>query len=121
MSNHTIAMFVNWALNSGSEVNNFLDSIVTNIKPEDRFNNTTIRDQVRSLKAKWTKGSKIERLAVLGWIEDDSVRVFCDLLNQLPQLRKEFKDEINLYGNPKIDDKDLEQYEKEVRKIGRML
>jgi hypothetical protein len=82
----------------------------------ERKTNPRIVEVVRTLKTKWSKGTKIERLAVLGWNENDSCQLFSELLENLPQLRVEYAQQVKIHGKPPdLDDKDLDKFEKAIQ------
>lgn len=112
MSLHTTTMMVRYVVNADAS---FMDELRL-IPFDKRKNDPRIIELVRSLKTQWSQGTKIERLATLGWNEGDSCQLFSELIENLPQIRAEYSQQLRIHGNPpELDDKDLEKFEKAVR------
>ncbi len=112
MSFHTITMMVRWAVTANKERSNLLDEL-RKIPKSEREKDHRILELVRNLKTQWQQGTQIERLAVCGWIEHESISLFCNMLDILPELRTQYKEEERKYGAPpELDNTQLEEYEK---------
>lgn len=114
MSFHAITMFVRWAVSADQKTAELLDSL--KVLPM----NTRKRDPralriVQELKSQWSRGTKIERLATLGWIEHDSLMLFCEMLDNLDSLRSQYREQVRLNGAPpELRDEDVVAYEKAI-------
>jgi len=114
MSFHTITMMVRWAVTADKPTATLLDDL-KKLPLNTRKNDPRVLSIVQELKQKWSSGTKIERLATLGWIEYDSISIFCEMLDNLDKLRKEYLDQVILNGvPPELKDDDVGAYEKAV-------
>jgi hypothetical protein len=111
MSFHTITMMVRWAVTADDNTAKVLEEL------RDMDMNSRMTDPrsiwfVKKMRNDWARGSKIERLATFGWQEYESLQLFCQMLDRLESLRKEFHDRINMVGPPPdLCDEDVELYE----------
>jgi hypothetical protein len=104
-------MFVQWAVTADKKTSDLLDQL-KKIPLEDRKRESRISQIVQDLKIKWSSGTKIERLATLGWIEYDSISIFCNMLDQLDQLRQEYSEQVKINGTPPpFKDEYIKDYE----------
>jgi hypothetical protein len=89
---------------------------------EERKTNPRIVELVRSLKTTWSKGTKIERLATLGWNEYEVCQLFSELLENLPRLRAEYEQQVKAYGKPPdLDDKDLDKFDNAIKEASKAM
>lgn len=117
MSFHTITMFVRWAVTADRDTARMLDEF-RNIPPNERLYDERIVSLVKNLHDSWQYGTRIERLATLGWIPHESVTIFCNMLDNLNELRAQYRDEVAKRGvPPPLNDDDLEKYEAESNKV----
>ena len=104
---------VNWIITANKKVAAVLDELRA-LPKEERKKDPRVEKYVKNMYKKWQRGTKIERLATLGWMEYESICLFCDILEQLPKLRKQYMKEVQKYGKPpKFRDEDIEKYEAE--------
>jgi hypothetical protein len=114
MSFHTVTMFVRWAVSADQKTADLLDSLKSLPMSTRKTDQRTI-SIVQGLKNSWSRGTKIERLATLGWIEHDSVMLFCQMLEELDSLRSQYKEQVRVNGAPpELRDEDLAAYEKAI-------
>jgi hypothetical protein len=114
MSFHTVTMFVRWAITTDEKTSDYLDNL-KQLPLEDRLKDERVISLVRNLRKKWSTGTKIERLATLGWIEHDSICIFSNMLTEIDKLRQEYAENVKVNGTPpSLQDVNLEQYEKAV-------
>jgi hypothetical protein len=114
MSFHTVTMFVRWGISEDKEICKMIDEFKT-IPLNDRKKDERVINIVRELKKKWSEGTKIERLATLGWIEYDSISIFCEMIDNIDKLREEYRANVLLNGvPPELRDADVDAYEKAV-------
>jgi hypothetical protein len=107
-------MMVRWAVTADKPTATLLDDL-KKLPLNTRKNDPRVLSIVQELKQKWSSGTKIERLATLGWIEYDSISIFCEMLDNLDKLRKEYLDQVILNGvPPELKDDDVGAYEKAV-------
>lgn len=119
MSSHTITMMVNWAVTCEGKTSDLLSDL-QQIPIEERRKDSRVLALVRSLFSKWQRSSnRIEKMAILGWKEDESLEIFCQLLDNLPRLRQEYEEQVKLYGKPKLSDEHFVLYEQEILKMGK--
>ena len=105
-------MMVRSALTADAESQQTLDELRL-IPKSQRNQDERIINIVRNFKIKWERGTKIEKLATLGWCESEVINLFSEMLDQLDSLRKQFRDEIEKHGSPSdIGDENLDKYEK---------
>lgn len=117
MSFHTVTMMVRWAVTASPAEAAVLDELKL-LPPQTRSKDLRVLEIVQGLRRKWSTGTKIERLATLGWLEYDSICIFCNMLDSLDQLRKEYLKEVLLHGSPPdLNDEDVHSYEATVRKV----
>ena len=106
---------VQWIVNADFETCELFDQL-RSISFNDRKKDDRLIQLVRDLKQKWSAGLKIERMATLGWNENDICQLLCELLENLPRLRKEYAVQVDIHGNPpNVNDKDFEKFEKAIR------
>lgn len=109
-------MMVRWSVTADKKTADILDQL-RKLPLDQRRKNPLVKQFVTDMYKSWSTGTKIERLAILGWREHDSIELFCNLLDNLPQLRKEYIGQMLLHGKPpELKDEDLERYESESNK-----
>jgi hypothetical protein len=109
-------MLVRWAVTEDKDTVDELCLIPYN----NRHKNERIINIVRALREKWLRGTKIERMATLGWEEKECCQLLSDLLENLPKLRQEYQQEVEQHGlPPDLDDKDFEKYTNSVNSVGK--
>lgn len=112
-------MMVRSALTADAESQQTLDELKL-IPKSQRNQDERIVNIVRNFKIKWERGTKIEKLATLGWSESEVINLFSEMLDQLDSLRIQYQYEIEKYGNPSdIEDGNLEKYEKVSKSINK--
>lgn len=115
MSFHTITIMVRWTV-TADEKNSELIEDLRKIPLGQRERDPRLVQLVESLKQKWSRGTKIERLATLGWNDTESCKLFSDILENLPVLQEQYREQVKVHGKPpELNDKDLEKYEKAIR------
>jgi hypothetical protein len=116
MSFHTVTMMVRWAVTADKQTATVLDNL-KRLPMETRVRDPRVLQIVQEMKRKWSVGTKIERLATLGWLEFDSIAIFCNMLDNLDQLRKEYLEQVLINGlPPDLNDDDIQSYEATVKK-----
>ena len=116
---HTINAMVRFAVSATPEEYKTLVDLSL-IPSQTRLSDPRLVSIVDSMKEKWTVGNRIDRLAVLGWTDYESRKIFSQLLDNLPTLVQEYNNMLRVHGQPpKLEDKDLERYEKAVREISK--
>jgi hypothetical protein len=116
MSFHAITMFVRWAVSADQKTSELLDSLKA-LPMSVRKKDPRALRIVQDLKTIWSRGTKIERLATLGWIEYDSLMVFCEMLDNLDSLRSQYAEQVRINGAPpELRDEDVTAYEKAIWK-----
>lgn len=114
MSFHTTTMLVRWVVSADEKTTSLLDEL-KNLPLEQLIKDDRVISIVKTLKLQWSSGTKIERLATLGWIEYDSIYIFSNILKNIDNLRTEYKQQIKLHGPPPpLKDEDLKSYEKAI-------
>jgi len=114
MSFHTVTMFVRWAVSADQKTAELLDSLKA-LPMDSRKRDPRSLSIVQNLKSNWSRGTKIERLATLGWIEHDSLMLFCEMLDSLDNLREQYTEQVKVNGTPpELRDEDLVAYEKAI-------
>jgi hypothetical protein len=114
MSFHTTTMLVRWVVSTDEKTSSLLDEL-KNLPLEQLIKDDRVISIVKNLKLQWSSGTKIERLATLGWIEYDSIYIFSNILKNIDNLRTEYKQQIKLHGTPPpLKDEDLKSYEKAI-------
>jgi hypothetical protein len=107
-------MFVRWAVTADQKTAELLDSLKA-LPMSTRKTDPQTTAIVQGLKHSWSRGTKIERLATLGWIEHDSVMLFCQMLEDLDSLRAQYAEQVRVNGAPpELRDEDLGAYEKAI-------
>jgi hypothetical protein len=107
-------MFVRWAVSADQKTAELLDELKA-LPIDIRRRDPRTTAIVQGLKYSWSRGTKIERLATLGWIEHDSVMLFCQMLENLDSLRSQYAEQVRLNGTPpELRDEDLGDYEKAI-------
>ena len=107
MSFYTITMLVRWAVTEDKER---IDELA-NIPYKNRHRDPQIIGIIQYLRDKWARGTKIERISVLGWDERECCQLLSDLLENLPKLRQEYEHEVQQHGTPpELDDKDFDKF-----------
>jgi hypothetical protein len=107
-------MFVRWAVSADQKTAELLDSLKA-LPMDSRKRDPRSLSIVQNLKSNWSRGTKIERLATLGWIEHDSLMLFCEMLDSLDNLREQYTEQVKVNGTPpELRDEDLVAYEKAI-------
>lgn len=105
-------MMVRWAVTADAATSALLDTLCKIPLAQRKHDNRVIQI-VRNMKAQWLRGTKIERLATLGWTESESIDIFCNMLDKLGELRQTFAEELQKSGPlPALCDEDVEKYER---------
>ena len=87
MSFHTITMMVKWAVETDEKTNKILDDL-KKLTKEERKNDPRVEILVKEMYTKWSRSyNRIERLALLGWQDFESICILSELIDQLPELR----------------------------------
>jgi hypothetical protein len=109
-------MMVRFAVTADKATAQVLDELKT-LPLETRKKDPRVLFIVQEMKNRWSSGTKIERLATLGWLEYDSIRIFCEMLDNLDILRKQYLENVMLNGlPPDLKDEDIQEYEKAIWK-----
>jgi hypothetical protein len=115
MSIHRITMIVRWAVNAKGSDNQLLSELKS-LPSERRKNDPRLKDLMARLKNQWANGTRIEKLATLGWIDSESIDIFSDMLDNWAEISTQYKAELALRGKPPpLDDKHLTEYENTVK------
>lgn len=121
MSLYTITMMVKWAIETDEDTSKILDNLRL-LNEIERKNDPRLEIMVNNMYDKWSKSTnRIEKLALLGWKTQESIYILSELIEQLPELRIEYEQNKKQYGNPILNDNDLEQYEEQVNKMRKEL
>ena len=116
MSLHTITVMVRWVVTADSKTCELFDELRT-IPYGKREKDPRLVELVQTLKNKWSFGTKIERLATLGWNDPESCRLLSEMLENLPVMREEYADQVKIHGKPRDwDDQDLERFNDAINK-----
>jgi hypothetical protein len=104
-------MITRWAMTADQELNTYLDYLKS-IPYEARLRDERLRALIPKLKAAWSRGTKIERLAVLGWQDNEVLALIASMIDKLDQLRADYQEELAKKGSlPPLNDRDLQKYE----------
>lgn len=107
MSFHTVTMMIRWILTNNDPRIQTLRSFSYDV----RLKNQLTKDLVNELKEKWNNGSRIEKLAVLGWNDFEAQKLLCDIIQDYNNLKIQFDTHTSIYGSPsEITDENLELY-----------
>jgi hypothetical protein len=107
-------MFVRWAVSADQKTAELLNSL-RDLPIATRKIDPRTLSIVQDLKSRWSRGTKIERLATLGWIEHDSIMLFCQMLDNLDSLRSQYDEQVRLNGAPpELRDEDVQAYERAI-------
>ena len=114
MSLHTVTAIVKWVLEVDEKNNSFLSEF-SEIPFEKRIENPKLMAVIKTMKNKWSSGNKIERMAVIGWDDKESLQILANAIEQLPTLRTEYQQNIRELGFP--TEMNYEQYIEAVNSI----
>lgn len=118
MSCHLINMMMRSILLAKNENKELVDAMIQ-MPSNQRKQNDTVIQFVKNLKFVWSHGTQIERLATLGWNEAEGIDIFCNILDNIDQIRKEYFEELQKHGGvepPELKDSDISIYEAEVNR-----
>jgi len=111
MSFHTITIMIRWIVTADNDTRELLNKLKL-IPFNNRQNDPKLIETVQSLKQKWSIGTKIERLATLGWCESVICKLFSEMLENLDILQSEYEELLKIHGKPpELNDKDLDKFE----------
>jgi hypothetical protein len=113
MSFHTITMFVRWAVMADEKTIEFINDL-RKLSLQERLREPRIIPYVEDLRKQWASGTKIEKLATLGWIPRESETLLCNVVENIEHLRKEYEKEVKKHGGiepPNLKDEDVYLYE----------
>ena len=121
MSFNLITMLVRWVVTAQGGTYTLLDDLAK-IPMVERKRDERVQYIVQFLKEKWLNGTKIEKMATLGWNEYETICIFCDIVENLAKLREQYAQEMLLYGGPppELSDADLEKYEEVANQSSRI-
>jgi len=115
MSFHTITIMVRWVVTADQPTSELFKEL-RKIPLSERHRDPQLIQIIQALKTKWSTGTKIERLAVLGWDETESCKLLAEMLENLPKLRAEYAMQLKVHGKPPdLNDKDLDNFERAIR------
>lgn len=116
MSLHTITVIVRWVVTADAKTCELFDQLRA-IPFGQREKDHRLVELVQTMKSKWSTGKKIERLATLGWDEKEICKLLSEMLENLPTLREEYAQQVNIHGKPREwDDQDLERFNDAINK-----
>ena len=103
---------VRWAVNAKGSDNQLLSEL-RSLPSERRKQDIRLKDLMTRLKNQWANGTRIEKLATLGWVDSESIGIFSDMLDNWAEISTQYRAELALRGKPPpLDDKYLKEYEK---------
>lgn len=112
MSFHAITQLVKYAVTTESKV---IEELRT-IPYRDRAKDQRLKDLVNDIKISLQKGSVIERMASIGWIDTECEQLFSDILENFPQLKKEYEEQLQTYGKiSQFSNDNFEEYERAIQ------
>jgi hypothetical protein len=116
-----MTMMIRWILTAqGDDERKIIE--LRRIPYSNRLQNKLLLDTVNCIKEKWAKGTQIEKLAVIGWNDNDVCKLLTDVLENYDSLRSQFNQHTSIYGSPsEITDNNLELYEKVINEEIKML
>lgn len=110
-------MMVRWAVEADENTAKLLDELRL-LPMRERKKDIRVEKIVKEMYKTWfNSNNSIEKLAILGWQEYESICIFCDMLETLPELREQYNEEVKKYGKPVLKHEDLEKYEQESKKV----
>lgn len=113
MSFHTTTCMINEIITAEGKLAEQINELST-LSYAKRKDNPQALQIVQDMKNRWQVGTKIERLATLGWMEYESLQLFCSIIDNLEQLKKEYNDQVRQYGKPPpLREQNIDDYEKE--------
>lgn len=113
MSMHLITVMVDKIVNPDEKTEQILNEL-QKISFDQRKRDKRLIDLVVRLKEEWSHGTKIERLATLGWQEYEACQLFSEMIENIDRLRCEYREQTNLYGKPDLSRGDSNRFEKGV-------
>lgn len=109
-------MMVNWLMTRNKKIDKNLDELHA-LPYDKRKRDPRLEQYTKDMYNEWSSSEKkYEKYATLGWKEYESMMTLCDLIENLPQLRKDYLEQVMLYGLPEFDDDQFDKYEKELQK-----
>jgi hypothetical protein len=119
MSFHTVIALTKWAVTAKGKSLEALEEL-KKLPVEERSKDPRLNRITAGLYYMWKKGSKMERMAVLGVTEHELKSLLVDLLSNLDRLRAEYSEELarhNIQELPPVTDADFDMYEKTVEEM----
>lgn len=114
MSFHTVTMLMRWVMTARGD-SDYKIQAIRRIPYESRVDSELLKNTVNAIKEQWARGSKIEKLALLGTTEQEFYKLFSDILENYESLKAQFKQHASIYGAPSdISDSNLNLYENTV-------
>jgi hypothetical protein len=105
-------MMVRWVVTTDSD----LVTELYDIPFHQRESHPKLVNLLQVLKEKWKSGTKIEKLAVLGWNDAEARKLFSDIIQNLPFLKEEYNKELLIHGKvTELADENLKDFEKAVK------
>lgn len=78
---------------------------------DKRVRNENVIKYLDNLKDTWTNGTEIEKLSVIGWREHDCIHLFCQAIDNIEELKGQFKEYERHFGKPiPLKDGQLSEY-----------
>lgn len=110
MSFHTVTMLIRWILTAKDDDFKQI-SFLKSLTYRERCKNNEVKILVSKLKETWGSGTKIEKIAVFNWNDNEVEKIFCDILENYDSLKTQFDAHASIYGSPsEITDNNFDLY-----------
>jgi hypothetical protein len=112
MSYYRLPLMIRWVVETDQKnIEKFLQMSMS-----ERLESKEFKNLVKQLKTQWEDGTKIQRLATFGWVDEESEHFMSNILENLDQIRAEYMEQVKLNGPPMdFSDENLELFEKAVK------
>ena len=116
MSFHTMTVMIDWFVHMDEKTTQDIERLQT-IPYHIRLYDENVVKYVEEMKSIWSRGTKVQRLAVLGWETSETIKLFCNIVENLDKIAEEYRENVEKYGIvPSVKNADIDEYEKVTRK-----
>ena len=120
MSIRIVAVLVKWILTADEKTNELFTEL-RKIPLDKRYRDPRLIETVQNLKSQLNR-NRMEIYATLGWQDVEACTIISEALENLEELRKEYKKQVKKYGKPpEWNNEDLERFEQAIKEENKKL
>jgi len=117
MSFYAVIMFTRWLVNTDEDEREWIEKMGA-LPMEKRKRDPSVEEKVKELFGLWRRGTRMERIATLGWLDAESIGLMCQVIEERARIRQEYQEEVARNGGvmPEMKDADFRAFMVETEK-----